>query len=630
MADKDKDQENCEPKATALSKRESKDPYGEHPDQERAEQEEERTMKESASEGLEALESDTREGLAPETGDEQKSETENSSPERMEKKRFPIVAIGASAGGLEALEAFFSAAPAKSGLAFVVITHTDPQHRSLLPDLIEKKAKIPVKVIEEDMPAEPNTIYLPPPDRDPVLDGEVFHLKNRPPRPELHMPVDFFLKHLAQERGDSAACVILSGTGTDGTQGLRLIKEKAGLAVAQDPGSARHAGMPLSAIETGLVDLVAGPSEIPGRLADYFRHPIAIRDKLVGTKLIKKGDPMNGILTFLANRTRHDFSLYKENTVVRRIERRMTITRSRNADDYLDLLQRQPEEIRILFQDLLIGVTSFFRDPEAFNFLKTQVLPDLVSKSKEELRVWIPGCATGEEAYSIAIIFQEIMEENGTARNLQVFGTDIDARAIAKARQGLYVQNIASDVTPERLKHFFIKKDAHYRVNSDIRDLVVFADQDILSDPPFSKLDLLVCRNLLIYLKPEAQNRVIPLFHFAIRNGGILFLGTSEGPGRHHTLFDTLSKPYSIYRKRNNSMVPQIPFPAVSKRLRVSDAGPAEKPDSIRLETEKILIRDHTPACVIVNSVGEILYFHGRTGKYLEPPRASLPCGSKT
>ncbi len=569
-------------------------------------------------------EKEPREPEPSERTHETEPEAKDLSSGAMDNGRFPVVGIGASAGGLEALETLFEAAPADSGLAFVVITHTDPAHHSLLPDLIKRKSKIAVKVIEEGMPLEPDTVYLPPSDRDPVLHHGVFSLKTRPDRTEIHMPVDLFMKHLAEQCGELAAGIILSGTGTDGTQGLRMIKEKAGLAVAQSPDSARHTGMPRSAIETGLVDYVLSPAEMPQRLIQYFRHPAAIQHTPEAEGQ-KEPDPLRRILAFLANRTRHDFSLYKENTLVRRIEHRMTINRSRNTLDYLDLLHREPEEVRLLFQDLLIGVTNFFRDPEAFDLLKQQVLSDLVSRpGTEALRVWIPGCATGEEAYSTAILLLECLEERDISRELQIFGTDIDARAIDKARTGVYVQNIVSDVSPERLKRFFTKEGNYYRLKSDIRERVVFAEQNILVDPPFSKLDLLVCRNLLIYLKPEAQNRLIPLFHYALKSEGFLFLGSSESVGRYLDLFEPVSKQYSIYRTRNHLVRRVVEFPT-SKRLERSVEEPeaAGQPERSGLNrgraVEKVLMQEHTPACVLVNQRGEILYYHGRTGKYLEP-----------
>ncbi len=551
-------------------------------------------------------------------------EAEDLSPRTFEEGRFPVVSIGASAGGVEALERLFDEVPADGGLAFVVITHTDPTHHSLLPDLIKRKSKIPVKLIEQGMPLEPDTVYLPPSDRDPVLHHGVFSLKTRPDRTEIHMPVDLFMKHLAEQCGELAAGIILSGTGTDGTQGLRMIKEKAGLAVAQSPDSARHTGMPRSAIETGLVDYVLSPAEMPQRLIQYFRHPAAIQHTPEAEGQ-KEPDPLRRILAFLANRTRHDFSLYKENTLIRRIERRMTFNRSRNASDYLGLLQKQPDELRLLLQDLLIGVTSFFRDPEAFDSVKRQVLPDLVSRpGTEPLRVWIPGCATGEEAYSTAILLLEYLEERDFSREFQVFGTDIDTRAIEKARAAVYVQNIVSDVSPERIKRFFSKEDNHFRLKSDIRERVIFAEQNILADPPFSKLDLLICRNLLIYLKPEAQNKLIPLFHYALKEEGFLFLGSSESVGRYLDLFEPVNKQFNIYRKKNHLVHPVVEFPTGKRFERdFQEPGtevPPERPGLNRNRAvEKVLMQEHTPACVLVNQRGEILYYHGHTGKYLEP-----------
>ena len=567
------------------------------------------------------------EALAPERENAKLSEREGRFERLMKEGEFPVVAIGASAGGLQALEAFFEAVPVDSGLAFVVITHTDPEHESLLPELLKKKLRIPVKVIEDGLAAEPNTVYLPPSNRDPILKQKVFFLKQRPAKTEIHMPVDLFLKHLAGDREELAAGVILSGTGTDGTHGLRAIKEKGGLAVAQTPDSARHEGMPKSAIETGMVDYVLPPPQIPERLIQYFKHPAVILPQ-PGAEEKRLLDPLHRILTVLNSRTRHDFSLYKESTLVRRIERRMTVTRARDALDYARLLNSDPEEARALLQDILIGVTNFFREPEAFAFLKRQILPDLVARGNgEPLRVWVPGCATGEEAYSLAIILQECLEEQGSRRSLQIFGTDIDSLAIRKARLGSYVENIASDVSPERLKRFFIKEESRFRVKPDIRELVVFSEQNILSDPPFAHLDLLLCRNLLIYLKAEAQNLLIPLFHYALREGGVLFLGSSESTGRFGDLFETVDRHHSIFRRKDHVLAPQIQFPmgrrlgGFAKQPKGKEGEPPEA--NVGRTVANVLLAEHTPACVVVNQNGEILHFHGRTGKYLEPALGS-------
>jgi two-component system, chemotaxis family, CheB/CheR fusion protein len=541
---------------------------------------------------------------------------------------FPIVGIGASAGGLEALETFFENLPEQSGLAFVVITHTDPSHTSLLPEILTRKTKktVDVKLIEEAMPVEPNCVYLPPSDRDPFIWDETFRLRERPARDAMHMPVDLFFKNLSEVRGEHAGGVILSGTGSDGTYGLRAIKEKSGIVLVQEPASARHTGMPASAIDTGLVDFVITPAEMAGQLIEYFRHPVEI--KAAPEKKNKKApDLVKKIMTLLTNRTRHDFNLYKDGTLTRRIARRIAVTRSRNASEYLQTLYRDEGEVRALFQDLLIGVTSFFRDPEAFAHLKERAFPELFSKKREgeALRVWIPGCSSGEEAYSVAIILKEYMEENDVSKEMQIFGTDIDPLAIAKARTGTYLRNIAADVNAARLKRFFDKDGDRYRVRREIRESVVFAEQNLLRDPPFSNLDLLVCRNLLIYLKSEAQQRLVPLFFYTLKKHGILFLGNSESIGRFPELFEPLSKQYSIFRKRENAIHPRVRFPTgktapALQNIEKGDEGqgPAKAHISLEKAVEDLLLQEFTPACVIVDKGGQILYTRGRTGKYLE------------
>ena len=544
------------------------------------------------------------------------------------KASFPIVGIGASAGGLEALEAFFENLPEESGLAFVVITHTDPKHTSLLPEILTRKTKkaVDVKQIEEAMPVEPNCVYLPPSDRDPFIEDETFHLRERPARYEVHMPVDLFFKNLSEVWGEYAGCVILSGTGSDGTYGLRAIKEKSGIVLAQEPASARHTGMPVSAIDTGLVDFVISPAEMAGRLIEYFKHPVEIKPAPV-KKNKKEPDQVKKIMALLANRTRHDFNLYKDGTLTRRIARRIAVTRSRNSSEYLQTLYRDDGEVRALFQDLLIGVTNFFRDPEAFRYLQERAIPELFSKNKksETLRVWIPGCSSGEEAYSVAIILKEYMEENDISKDMQIYGTDIDPLAIARARSGTYIRNIVADVNAERLKRFFDKEGDRYRVRREIRESVVFAEQNLLRDPPFSDLDLLVCRNLLIYLKTEAQQRLVPLFHYTLKKHGILFLGNSESIGRFPELFEPLSKQYSIFRKRETAIRPRVLFPTGKTAPAAQDIekgdereGPARAHINLEKAVEDLLLKEFAPACVIVDKSGQILYTRGRTSKYLE------------
>jgi two-component system CheB/CheR fusion protein len=542
------------------------------------------------------------------------------------KGAFPVVGVGASAGGVEALEDFFENLPAESGMSFVVITHTDPKRTSLMPSIISRKTKLTVKLIEEGMAVEPNTVFMPPSDHDLLIDKEIFHLKKRPPRGEPHMPVDFFLKHLAKERGGQAGCVILSGTGTDGTYGLRAVKEHAGVAIVQSPESARHAGMPVSALDTGLADFVNSPAEMPGLLIQYFKHPAQISVH-VDKRAEKETESIKRVLAFLTNRTRHDFSFYKDGTIERRIARRLAVNRCRDLSEYLKTLHRDEREIKALFQDLLIGVTTFFRDPDAFSYLKEHVLAGVFStkKESENLRVWVPGCATGEEAFSVAMILKEYMDENHIPREMQIFGTDIDDRAIEKARAGEYLQNIAVDVGTERLERFFIKKGNRYHVKREIRESVVFAAQNLLRDPPFSNLDLLVCRNLLIYLKSEAQERLIPLFHYTLKKDGILFLGNSESIGRFPELFKPESRKHSIFRKKQTAVRPQVQFPtgkiSAASHPEAAAAGRDEQinnHDSLEQTVKKDLLEGFTPPCAIVDESGEVFYTRGRAGKYLE------------
>lgn len=546
-----------------------------------------------------------------------------------EEKPFPIIGIGASAGGLEALEEFFQNVPENSGMAYVIVSHTDPGRSSLLPEIIRRRSHIPAAEVKDGMVVAPNTIFLPPSNRDLALEGTVFRLKEQKRGPALRLPIDTFLKSLADSRGEHACCVILSGTGTDGTQGLRVIKEKGGVAVVQNTESAKYEGMPVSAIGTGLADFVLRPSEMPERLIECFSDGVVIPKPKE-----EEGEQfpvtLSKIVTTISNRTGHDFSAYKKSTLIRRIQRRMTVTRVRTPHKYLSYLHHNPTEIESLFQDLLIGVTSFFRDLEAFEYLKKEVMPDLLTRRSDEepFRVWAAGCATGEEVYSVVIMITECLDELGIRKDLQVFGTDLDHKAIEKAREGLYPENIAADLTPERLKRFFEKENSLYRVKKEVREPVVFASHNVLKDPPFSRLDLLVCRNLLIYLEAKAQKKILPLFHYALRPGGTLFLGTSETVGEFVDLFLPIHKKWSIYRRVDVSpaLQPLIEFPtggkaaAMAVERLMTTHHPIEINDlAVAEATSRLLLETHTPPCVVVNRRGEISYIHGRTGKYLEP-----------
>lgn len=547
-----------------------------------------------------------------------------------ERKPFPVIGIGASAGGLEALEEFFQHLKKESEMAYVVVSHTDPARSSLLPEIIQRRTTVPVIEIKEGMSVEPNTIFVPPSNRDLELEGYTFRLKEQHRGLTLRLPIDTFFKSLAGSLGELACCVILSGTGTDGTQGLRVIKEKGGVTVVQSTESARYEGMPESAIGTGLADFVLRPSEMPERLVECFSTSAVLPKPEEVESQDEFPATLSKIITTISNRTGHDFSTYKKSTLVRRVQRRMTVTRVGSPQKYLTYLHHNPGEIESLFQDLLIGVTSFFRDPEAFDFLKKNVLPDLLTRRSEHeaFRVWAAGCATGEEVYSVVMIIKECLEEIGLRRELQVFGTDLDHTSIEKAREGLYPQNIAADLTIERLKRFFEKEDSRFRVRKEVREPIVFAAHNILKDPPFSKLDLLICRNLLIYLEPKAQKKILPLLHYALRPGGILFLGSSETVGEFTDLFSSVHKKWCIYRRIDVStaLQPIVEFPtggkaaATAVERALGSQQPAEIGDSAIAEaTSRLLLETHTPPCVVVNRRGEISYIHGRTGRYLEP-----------
>ncbi len=551
------------------------------------------------------------------------------SSEIPEQRPFPVIGIGASAGGLEALEEFFQNVPEDSGMAYVIISHTDPGRSSLLPEIIRRRSRIPAAEVEEGMVVEPNTIFLPPSNRDLALEGNVFRLKEQKRGTTFRLPIDTFLKSLADSRGEYACCVILSGTGTDGTQGLRVIKEKGGVAVVQNTESAKYEGMPVSAMGTGLADFVLRPSEMPERLMECFSDGVVI-SKPKEEEGEQFPATLSKIVTTISNRMGHDFSAYKKSTLIRRIQRRMTVTRVRTPQKYLSYLHHNPAEIEALFQDLLIGVTSFFRDPEAFDYLKKEVMPDLLTRRPDEepFRVWAAGCATGEEIYSVVIMIMECLDDLGLRKDLQVFGTDLDHKAIEKAREGLYPENIVADLTPERLKRFFEKENSLYRVRKEVREPVVFASHNVLKDPPFSRLDLLICRNLLIYLEAKAQKKILPLFHYALKPGGALFLGTSETVGEFLDLYVPIHKKWSLYRRVDVSpaLQPLIEFPTGGKAAAMAVERLLANPQPLEINdlavaeaTTRLLLETHTPPCVVVNRRGEISYIHGRTGKFLEP-----------
>ncbi|RPI71827.1 MAG: hypothetical protein EHM47_09390, partial [Ignavibacteriales bacterium] len=534
---------------------------------------------------------------------------------------FYIVGLGASAGGLEALEKFFGNMNEKSGMAFIVVSHLDPNHISIMPELIQKSTRMKIFNAKDGMKVEPNNVYVAPANRDLAILHGTIQLIEPPEAHGFRLPIDYFFKSLSVDLGEKAICIILSGMASDGTAGLKAVKSELGMVMVQDPKSAKFDGMPSSAIKTGLADFILRPEEMPAQLINFTSQKV--KGVLLNTAITdgKIPDAFQKIFILLRTRTGHDFSFYKQNTLYRRVERRMNVAQLDSLPNYIRMLQENPAEIENLFKELLIGVTNFFRDPESFDRLKKLLMNLVKSKpEKSQIRMWVPGCSTGEEAYSIAIILKECINETKKNFDVQIFATDIDSDAIDKARNGSY-SGIESDVSRERLKFFFTSSGSHYLIRKEIREMLVFAPQSIIKDPPFTKLDLIACRNLLIYFNSELQKKIIPLFHYSLLPSGILFLGSSETISGYVDLFSIIDKKWKFYKRRDSvySAQPFIEFP-VSRAIEKTYETDMKKNEIINIPqlAEKIILQNYTPNCVIVSEHGDILYIHGETGKYLE------------
>jgi two-component system CheB/CheR fusion protein len=542
----------------------------------------------------------------------------------------PIVGIGSSAGGLEALEDFFTHIPALSGLAFVVVQHLDPMHKSILPELLQRMTPMLVKLAGNRMKVKPNCVYVIPPNKDiSILHGLLYLLDPVAPR-GLRLPIDFFFHSLADDLRQRAVAVILSGMGSDGTLGLRAIKENAGLTLVQSPETAKFDGMPRSAINASLADIVASAQALPARIFAYLKH--APRGVSLGPiPEIKSSSALSQVVILLRGRTGNDFSLYKKNTIYRRIERRMSLHQIETIALYARYLRENPQELDLLFKELLIGVTNFFRDQAVWEQLIKEALPALFAEypAGRDLRAWVTACSTGEEAYSLAMAFKEALDNikpHGRF-TLQIFATDLDEDAISLARLGLYSANIEANVPPECLTRYFAKEASGYRINKEIREMVIFAPQNIVMDPPFTKLDILTCRNLLIYLGPELQKRLIPLFHYALARHGILLLGNAETIGNYTQLFSQTDSKSRIYHRMDNPKplidvdFPSRLFPMIASEednlLKVTPMN--NQTINLQALADQVLLQNFAPAAVLINAEGDILYINGRTGKYLEP-----------
>jgi two-component system CheB/CheR fusion protein len=542
-----------------------------------------------------------------------------------------VVGLGASAGGLGPLEQFLSSVPVDSGLAYLVVQHMDPTHKTLLAELLQRATSMPVHEAVDARPIEPNAVYVIPPNAELTVLAGALHLA-RPAEPRgQRLPIDVLFGSLAREFGDRAIGVVLSGMGSDGTQGLQAIKTQGGLTLAQQPESAQFDSMPRSAIAAGCVDIIALPAEMPLRIASVTgpqpatEAPPAEAPELTAAAL-------ETILALLHGHTRHDLALYKSNTLVRRIARRMAVHGLDSMAAYAHFLRANTQELDLLFKEMLIGVTSFFRDPEVWQDLQDKVLPLLIERHAVDarpMRAWVVGCSTGEEAYSLAIAFIEALDARpATGRpELQVFATDLNADAITAARSGRFAATIAHDLEPQRLARFFSQRPDGYQIDKRVRDMVLFAQHDVIMDPPFTRLDIVSCRNLMIYFGSALQQRLVPLFHYSLRPGGVLLLGGSETIGRAQSLFQPLDQKSRLYWRSDNGLSGSgaVVFPTHRRPATRSTsqetplAHSTHPPANLQALADQLLLQSYSPAAVLVNDGGDIVYISGRTGRYLEP-----------
>lgn len=557
----------------------------------------------------------------------EKNENKETNIDNTQSRPIPVIGIGASAGGLQALEKFFRSMPTDLGAAFVIVQHLDPDHESILSELIGKYTKMEVIQIVDKTEIEPDHVYIIPPAKVLELRNNVLHLKAQQEPRSIRLPIDDFFRSLAKDKKDHAIAVILSGTGTDGTLGIREIKSANGVVFAQSPEDAKFDGMPNSAISSGMVDFILDADKILIELKNYLKYLTDLNSNQ-DLSDIYSFNTFNKIFSLLYEKTGHDFSNYKANTIVRRIERRMNILKTLKIEEYLEKLKKNNDEVKVLFEDLLIGVTSFFRDQEVFSFLSKEIIPQLFEQAQEDkhIRLWITACSTGEEAYSIAILLKEhIQKYNLNEYSVQIFATDLDKRAVEKARQGTYPDNITTDLSPHLLKKYFTAHEKTITVNKSIRDMIVFAEQSLIKDPPFSKVDFISCRNLLIYMNSQLQEEVITSFHYSLKEDGFLLLGASETLGKKSESFEVIDKKNKFYQKKpqkslhahSNLFTNRSP---IIEQVQSKSRSYTPKAESSLGDIIQHQILEHfTPAAVLINKELEILYLKGDTSKYLSP-----------
>lgn len=540
-------------------------------------------------------------------------------------KNFPVVGIGASAGGLEALELFFENMPEKTGMAFVVIQHLDPDYKGILPELLQRVTAMKVFQVKDQLKIKPDCVFVIPPNKSMSLLNGVLHLFDPVESRGQRLPIDIFFRSLADDRHEKSIGIILSGMGSDGSLGLKSIKEKNGIVAVQEPTSAKFDSMPISAMEAVVTDIVAPVEEIPSKLITFLKYiPEVKADSKIDTK---NKSNLDKIIILLRDHCGHDFSFYKKNTLLRRIERRKGVHQIDKIQQYVRFLQENPKEIEILFKELLIGVTSFFRDTAVWERLKEKILPDLMKEAPEgsTLRAWVTACSTGEEAYSLAIIFKEVQQKLKKHKNLslQIFATDLDNEAVDVARTGVFSSNIAVDVSQSRLSRYFTVEGEGFRINSTLREMVVFAPQNVIKDPPFTKLDIITCRNMMIYMETELQKKLMSLFNYSLNPGGIMVLGAAETPGNGKDSFIEIDAKLKIFKKSGKTNAREfVDFPSSFSRKRpeiTEKTAQTKLEDSTQSLAEQALLQRFAPASVMVNEKGDILYITGKTGKYLEP-----------
>ncbi|MBF0255860.1 MAG: PAS domain-containing protein, partial [Gammaproteobacteria bacterium] len=546
------------------------------------------------------------------------------------------VGIGASAGGLEAIDTFFKNMPPDSGCAFIVVQHLSPDHKSLMLELLSKRTEMPLSRATEGMLVESNHIYLIPPNHDlRIFHGKLL-LNEQDRHGGINLPIDIFLTSLAEDQGDKAVAIILSGTGSDGTRGVRAIKEKVGMVMVQNEDSAAFDGMPRSAIATGLVDYILAPEDMPQQLVSYIKHPYANKADR-SDALLNDEDSTNGIFALLREKSGLDFTYYKPSTMVRRIERRMSVNQILSLRDYLRYLERYPGEVETLYRDLLIGVTNFFRDPQVFKQLQEKWLPELIERTETgSLRMWVAGCSTGEEAYTLAILCHEVMLNLGKLLEIKIFATDVDREAIAIAGAGIYPESISADVPANYLAKYFHRREKDFLIARHIREMVVFAQHNVIKDPPFTNIGLISCRNLLIYLQPVLQQRVMELFNFSLNAGGILLLGTSETTGEMGDYFEPLHHKWKLHRSRGRKRRDVLSEQAANFDIGTRLSRPASMimGQAYRQnlhEEERLLDRllqgvseRYLPFTLVINERMDLLHMTGDASGYLRFPSGKM------